>query len=291
MNYNKLRSIGALFFMLALIVSISSCTDDDVWELDDKNITFSEFGVDFEQKGALVAVSDVVNGFYNILVDGPDALVGFTVDDFGAEASAINVYKSLNGGAPVLHTTLTSFPSNVSINLAEAVSGLEEYDNIKLLDEMTYTFDITTADGTFPSGASLNAVIGCPSSLEGDYTTTTTGTSTDGCCSSGPVTVESEVTLTALGGGEYTISDFTANLYFVWYGPDGGDYGIDEAYIAGGGMNATLVDVCDDISSEFTEPFASPATITGSVDPDTGVITYTWKNGFDDTATVVMTPK
>ena len=130
----------------------------------------------------------------------------------------------------------------------------------------------------------------CPSSLAGTYTSTTTGTSTDGCCP-GEVTTESTVTLTETGTGTYTINDWSANLYRVWYGPDGGDYGIDQAFIDGGGMEGVLIDACAVLSSSTTEePFGESLTVSGSVAPD-GVITYDWSNGWGDGGTVVLTPQ
>ncbi len=286
-----LKINGALVFLagFVLITSFFSCTDDDVFELEDKTVKFSEFGVDFEKGGALVAISNIVGGFYNFAELG-DGVVGFTVDDFGADATSVNIYKSLNGGTPVLHTTLNSLPADVSITLAEAVNGLGQLDEIQLLDQIVYTFDITTSTGTFPSGASVIANVSCVSDLAGDYIAETTGTSTDGCCP-GTVSTSGPVTLTDLGGGEYTISDWSGNIYFTWYGPDGGNYGIDEQYVAGGGMNTTIADVCGEISASFTEPFGTATTLTGSVDPATGVITYSWVTGYDDAATVILTPQ
>lgn len=289
MKFKFINRFFALVLGVAMIASISSCTDDDLWnEGEEDEFAFSTYGLDWEKKGALVTVGDVVNGFYNF-AEGGNASIGFTVDDFGGDATEINVYKSYNGGSPVLHTTVTSVPSALTVTLAEAANGLVELSSVKLLDQFTFTFDINTAEGSFPSGASLTVDVSCVSALEGDYTAATVGTSTDGCCP-GPVETSGPIKLTALGGGEYTISDWSGNIYFAWYGPDGGNYGIDEAYVAAGGMNTTIKDVCDQISATFVEPFGTETVLTGSVDPASGVITYSWVNGYGDAATVVLTP-
>lgn len=289
MKFLKINEAMAIILGLVLITCMFSCTDNDVFELEDKTVDFSEFGVDFNQGGALVAVSDIVGGFYNF-AEGGAASVGFTLDDFGADATSVNIYKSLNGSTPILHSTVTSLPSSVNITLAEAVDGLAQLSDIQLLDQIVYTFDVSTSGGTFPSGASVVANVSCVSELAGDYMAETTGTSTDGCCP-GSVTTSGPVTLTAMDGGLYTISDWSANIYFTWYGPDGGNYGIDENFVSGGGMNGVIGDVCGEITGNFDEPFGTQVALTGSVDPATGVITYTWTNGYDDTASVTLTPQ
>jgi len=271
----------AYLLSCVLIASIISCTDDDVFELEDKTVTFSEFEVNYEKGGALVAVSDIVGGFYNF-AEGGDASVGFTVDDFGGDATSVDIYKSLNGGSPVLHSTVSSLPANINISLAEAMNGLGNLSDVKLLDQIVYTFEISTAEGTFPSGASVTANVSCSSNLAGEYTSTTTGMSTDGCCP-GSVTVEKDITLTDLGGGKYTINDWSGGLYLEWYAV----YGIT----ADTDMTATLEDVCDVVSGSLTEPFGTAASLSGAVDLTTGIITFSFLTGYDDVGTIVMTPK
>ncbi len=127
----------------------------------------------------------------------------------------------------------------------------------------------------------------CPTrNIAGDYTTTTTGTSTDPCCPD-VTTVEGEVSIVEISEGEYEIFDWSAGLYGFWYV----GFGITADFVAGGGMSTQVSVLCDDVSAELTEPFGTPATITGKVNLETGIVTYTWINGFDDTATVTLTPK
>lgn len=127
----------------------------------------------------------------------------------------------------------------------------------------------------------------CPSALAGEYIATTTGTSTDGCCPDETTVTGTIVTLTATTGTSYRVSDWSAGLYREWYEI----YGITEAFVAGGGMNGIISDACGIISGSFPEPFQTTTTVTGSVDAATGVITYTWVNGYDDQATVILTPR
>jgi len=127
----------------------------------------------------------------------------------------------------------------------------------------------------------------CPTrNIAGDYTSTTTGTSTDDCCPD-VSTVEDEVQIVEISDGEYQISDWSAGLYVFWYEI----YGITPELVSAGALNAQISVLCDDVSAEFTEPFGTIATITGKVDLGTGTITYSWVNEFDDKATVTLTPK
>jgi len=221
-------------------------------------------------------------------VSAPVLMEGVTSGSFGTDAKS---------GLPTSSFTF-------SMNDALAAMG-KTIDDVNGGDDIIFDGEIIMNDdrrfGPNNTGASVQGGAGfdgvfriikpllCPSALAGTYTSTTTGMSTDGCCP-GEVTTTSTVTLTETGTGTYTIDDFTGDLYRVWYGPDGGDYGIDQDYIDGGGMNAVLIDACEIISSSTTtEPFGSELTLSGTVDPDAGVITYTWTNGFDDTAVVTLT--
>jgi len=186
--------------------------------------------------------------------------------------------------------SVSSLPSDFSISFSDLVEntlGLTE-DDVAIGAEFTLFFEMQTSAGTIVQGGptsarSVKLAVSCPSDLEGVYTATTTGTSTDSCCPD-ETTVSSEVTITADGGGNYTINDFSAGLYVEWYtiygitGPDDSP--------------ATFSDVCNMLTIfDTTEPFNTAVTGTGSIDPATGVITYTWVNGYDDTAVVTLTPQ
>lgn len=139
------------------------------------------------------------------------------------------------------------------------------------------------ADPYYNSPFLYRVAIVCPSALAGTYTSETTGKSTDDCCPT-ETSVSSTVTLTAgTTAGSYTISDFTAGLYFKFYEV----YGIGAA----GPGPATISDACGSISGSFGEPFGSTVKVVGGVNTATGVITYTWENGYGDKGTVVLTPK
>lgn len=126
----------------------------------------------------------------------------------------------------------------------------------------------------------------CPSSLEGTYNVVTVGTSTDPCCPS-ETTLEGTITLTATGGGEYTISDWSGGLYFAWYGPGGGNYGINGPSDTEGAIK----DACNVISLlTDAEPFGSTVSGDGRVNED-GTISFKWLNGFADKGSMTLTPQ
>ena len=122
----------------------------------------------------------------------------------------------------------------------------------------------------------------CPSALEGTYIATATGQSTDGCCPD-LTTVTKEVTLTkGASAGVYTMSDFSAGLYFTWYEV----YGITANF----NLARSITDACGVISGSFGEPFGTVVTVTGKVNDD-GSIDMSWVNGYDDTATIKLVKK
>lgn len=188
----------------------------------------------------------------------------------------------------------------INVPMATTLSKLGfSTTNLRGGDFIEYRLVLTTLDGKTFSNNNMSSNINdpyyaspffyrvaivCPSALAGTYTSETTGTSTDDCCSA-PATVKSEVKLTAgTATGQYTISDWSAGLYFKFYEV----YGIGAA---DGRMAGIIVDACGNISGSIAEPFGTQAKITGSVNPANGVITYTWVNGYDDKGTVTLTPK
>lgn len=284
LNINKAFAL----FGFVLILSVYSCTNDDVFEVgEDETVTFSDFGVDYGTKGAIISVSDISPTFYN-LFESATTNVGFTVGSQGEDVSAAKMWVSRNGGDAVKFADISSLPAKFDIPLSEVASTLGiSVDDFMGGDVISFTFsDVTTAGGSFPSGFAFNVDASCPSTIaEGQYIAKSTGQSTDDCCPS-PVDVETVVTLTSQGSGLYTISDWSAGMYLAWYGPDGGNYGIT----ADTDLTGTLKDVCNTISGTNAEPFGTDVITAGTYDPATGVITMSWKNGYDDSSNVVLTP-
>jgi hypothetical protein len=231
-------------------------------------------------------VAAVEQGFYNLL-DLNNAFSEFKLELQGsAPISKVEVYQSFKGSAPSLVTTITDFPSNVKINLSDAAAAAG-VDPATLVpgDNFLYTFKVYTPSGeAVNTSTSLVVSSSCPSTIPtGTYSAVSGGTSTDGCPNPNPVTnLPYEVTLTDLGAGKYRVSDFSAGVYQSWYGACYG-YTFETA--------GTLTDICGTITLAGTDAFSSTITGTGSYNAETGVITYSFRNGFGDTGNVQLTKK
>lgn len=178
-----------------------------------------------------------------------------------------------SSGSGVIPAGSTSAEIPVIINLDNNVVGQTN----------TMSVQLTSADLEFnKTPVTFSYAVVCESQLAGEYIATTTGTSTDDCCPD-ETTVMGEVVVTETAPGTYSLSDFSAGLYLEWYAV----YGITPD----SDLSGSVVDVCSTVSGTFPEPFQTDVIVDGSVDNATGVITYTWVNGYDDTATVTLTPK
>lgn len=241
-----------------------------------------------------------VNGFDVTEITSVDIEVVWTEKDGAtdAEGKLIPLVRDA-----VIVKTITSFPSMVQISASDVADayGLSGANDFEVGDAFRSTYPINTADGrrlttavnsdlcqqpAQPSfgGCNFDWAVACPSEIPAiTYTAVSGGESTDGCPPVNPVVGNAyEVTLTALGGGQYTMSDFSAGIYQEWYGACYG-YTFE--------TTGTLTDVCNTISLAATDAFGCAAIGAGTYDPDTGVITITWSNCFGDKGDWVLTPK
>lgn len=272
--------------LLVFVLGFVSCADDDVDVYD------------------VTTVTDTAESFEALTFDNIKTAYTYPPSEPGATDQVLIVvaFAGAPRAADIPYTITVSDERNVIFDNATIDGSIKAG---KLKDSLVYTLELddlilgspdqvvlTLSGGDLELGRrTVNLTLGlCPTDLGGEYTATGVGTSTDGCCPD-PTTVSADVTIVDNGGANYTISDWSAGLYLDWYGPDGGDYGITEAMETNGTLNGTFTDACDQLSGEFSEPFQTSVTFTGSVDTETGVITYTWVNGYDDTATVTLTPK
>lgn len=310
-----MKGLKYLFLCLSLLIVAGACED-----IEEPFVEFDDL-----EKGAFARLTDGINGEFNFF-DVANSSINFTVE-FYDENNGNNVEQyawtvayddrsDADNDLPAV--ALRTFgkgdfspndrglPSlTVTFTFQEVLDALGlTRDDINGGDTFILNATITKTDGsTFDANNTGANVIGqntfnalfqirqnvvCPSDLGGTYTATTTGTSTDPCCPDETTLEGQTVTLTDQGSGVYTISDWSAGLYFEWYEI----YGITADYVAAGNLNAELTDACGVISiPTLTEPFGTETVFTDvSIDEATGVITYTWTNGFDDTATVILTP-
>lgn len=297
----NIKFILAFFVMLSVTLS---CDNDG----GDSRIATKAGTVPDIQK--LDGFDDSIN--FIAINNGEDISLSFTVDiGLGAEnfqsLDVVLFYIKSDGtiNKHVLDTGVTDLPKTYTLNLANLYDYFDDVnvpEDFTQGDQLIVTTAITLKDGTVinmtnddgsanygpniataPDYAVVQVyAVACPSDLEGTYNVLTTATSTD----PGPSPSENpiadfpyQVTITATGGGSYTISDAFGGVYMLWYDIYGLDFEVE----------GTFNDVCGTISGTFEEPFGTNVVYDGTVNPD-GTLTIHWINGYDDEGVSVFTP-
>jgi len=129
----------------------------------------------------------------------------------------------------------------------------------------------------------LQTFINCPSDLEGTYNTSTSGESTDPCCSTAVFDFPSVITLTRLTPTSYEMSEFSGGLYAEWFCAP---YGECQDFFES--IGGTMIDICGSVTTtaSYLDSFG-----IGTVDEATGIITIEWDNEFGDFGTTIFTPQ
>ena len=264
---------------MSFLFYISSCTTDDVFVgPGEETVDFTSFGVDYNNEGSLILISDVVTGFYDFLFLD-DANIGFTVGSFGDAVSTTDLLVGFGGKTATL-MSVSTFPSQVSVPLSTALSalGLSNSD-LSVGDEFTFSFgDVSTASGTYKSGTSLAVPVSCSSNLGGtyDYVSTNLKAENGYPCPTGTVT--GQVTFTDVGGGKYECSD-------LGFGQYGSSCWGDSPATSG---DATFTDICNTITSGGLDQYGLVYiwVITDVSGPN---LSMSWSNDYADGGDVVIT--
>jgi hypothetical protein len=273
-----MKKLKYSFLSLLMVLIAFSCNDEINRTLTDEfvDIDSSNTSLLFLRVGDGQPVSFGVP--VKLIAAAKSNAVSFTFD-------VISSSTAIEG----LHYDVQSNSGSIPANSYEGELPIVVYpDNLELGEIVTLDLALRDSDVKLArtDTVSFEFQITCPSDLAGTYDAVTTGTSTDPCCP-GEVMATSVVTLTDKGSGVYTINDWSAGIYLAWYAV----YGISAATVEGGGLNGDITELCGSVSGSFGEPFGTAVTLTGSVDPSTGVITYNWVNGYADAATVTLTPR
>lgn len=262
-----MKNIKFLGLFLAFVMLFSSCESDEY--------------LDYET-GADVTISTTEGqlGFFDF-VDINSAIVSLDLLPLGdANVSSVDIYKSFNGGDAVKHATV-NLPASVSINAAEACEGLDVTPaDLQIGDVFELSFQFNTDRGTLLTGTTYDAVVKCVSDLGGTYEMFSDILFAD----NGPQQYTEMVELVDDGGGVYTFFDITGNAWGVNYA---------ELYGASA-REAVIVDVCDVLSvASVPDQFGFEIVVDEiSLNPDTGVITWSWSDtGYDDNGVVTLTPQ
>jgi hypothetical protein len=310
MKYTKILSAAVLLSAMA------ACTDESTFPIPSDEIKNGAFARQIAVTEGTYNLFDLSNSNFVVTIEVVDEKGGALLQSYDFYAT-FQDKSTDNGTVSKPETLIKSFPASaftndpisgfpratLSVNAAEVMAALgitEEQvtggDVFALRQELKLTtgqvFTNSNSHGELTGGQyfktpfyNLVPVV-CPSALAGNYTVTSaTGTSTDGCCLDPVSTSGATVTLTdADNVGFYEMSDFSGGIYAgLWYGPAYG-LGSDE-------VSAIIVDACGKISINDTEPYGQWLTATGTLDSETGVISYDWENGWGDSGSVVLTPQ
>lgn len=288
-----------LTFLFLATIMVSCDTDGGTSELD-----LMEGAVSNIQK------NDASPAFLNLneLNAGNDVEITFDVDIKYGDVSSVDVLAFYKGqdtvyGPATLRAGVTDFPVQMSVSDADIIAAFDHLSSkadFELADEVILTTRLYLSDGRVIEllgeggsrnygsdihtssfyNAQVSYPVSCPSDLAGTYDVVSNGSSTDPDTPEDAVNLPYTVTITADGGGSYTISDGVAGVYIFWYSKYG--YTFETP--------GTFTDICGTLTGSWVERFGCPIDLTGTVNPD-GTLSIQWSNCFGDEATAVYTPQ
>lgn len=221
----------------------------------------------------------------------------------GATASG-TIQFEVSGGQEGVDYTLVNADKSLSISSGNGFQGLiqiQPLDNSESSDtdiELTITL-LNGSNGTigFPGPDNTNSAShtltiiddDCPViPIGGTYASVSRGTSTDGCCTEEITGFQAEITITDNGDGTFTLNDFSGGIYLEWYD----DYGLTSQ-----DQSPATFTIDDPVNNTIAfvagsgEPFGESLSATGTYDPCTGNISYSWQNGWGDEGDVTLSLK
>ncbi|MCR9289883.1 MAG: hypothetical protein NXI23_21115 [Bacteroidetes bacterium] len=273
-----------LCFLLIGGLTISSCTKDE-----DKN-PFAEIT---DIRGGVINITNV-DGFFN-LGDAAAKAVVFDLanHEFGDAISSVTLSKSVNGGAAIEETVVTSFPASFNFSLEEALvgSGVAAED-LAPGDNIVYSVsNVVTSSGTYSSGRTVKFDVSCPGQLTGTFDAVTTATGVFASPDPYVGTVRMEDT----GGGKFKVysveptsgmefEDPSFGAYYAGYGttdqgglPNGADAG-----------TVQVSEICGVLSfigkSQWDEAYKF-----NSLSVDGADLNFSWENDYGESGNVKLT--
>ncbi len=265
-----MKKLSTLCFGMSIVwlgLTLIGCHEDPIGQdFADKN---------YAAKGAIVSAENVQVGFFDIL-DPDNSAIAFDLASEGEAVSNVAINVAYQGGGEMSFGT-SSVPGTVNASLNDVLSAVGvNLADVAVGDVATFTFDATTASGTFRSSKSLVVPFSCFSDLGGtyDYVSTNLQAVTGSCPTSA---VMGQVTWTDLGGGTYLTSD-------LGFGQYGSSCWNDNPATS---SNAKFKDVCNQIISGGLDQYGLTYiyTITGVNGPD---LSLSWYNDYGDSGDVVI---
>lgn len=296
-----MKNIKKIFAILTLIMLVLSCENDGG---DSKlNLKYGAI-VNIQKQNDTDAFIDLLN-----VQNGGNFNLGITLDLALGKISSVDLvgfYTKKDGTITkaTLVPNIVTLPTTINLSrqdIFDAFANINNPEDFESGDKLTISADITLKDGTvvkiinddgsnnFSSNIATSNLyklfqtynVSCTSNLEGTYSVISSGTSTD----SGPTSSENPISnfpytvqISALGGGDYTISDAFGGIYILWYDIYGLDFEVEGSFS----------DVCGTISGKFPEPFGTDVIFSGTVNSN-GTISIHWENGYGDFGDSVYT--
>jgi hypothetical protein len=198
------------------------------------------------------------------------------------EVSSVKVFKSFSDpdSTTILLEEVSSFPATLEISVSDAIEGFDLIkEDLEPGDNFFFSLEaVVNGNPVTYSGSAVSITSACPSAIpEGMWTGVNNDSGNFGTTSSNP-----EVTITSLGGGQYSVSDVSGGAYFACCSSGG--------FVRDQGV--TIMDVCNTISVigsaasqvNIGQDFSS----LGSWNPATGELVINWcdnSNSFCSTTT------
>jgi len=253
-------------FLLAVFVMIANSCDEQ-WDLKDGGSleaqVYPPSSINYI-RGATTGVSVEFKPFQNP----------------GKTIQSINVYKTLEtalGNSQEVLTaqgTADSFSQTKDELFADVPVGGNVLDENDLApgDVWRLRYEMVMGDGTMLNVTTRTVIqFTCVSDIGGDYDGLTNWIDYYGVADSDTYTT----TLTALGGGEYTLEDLSGGMEpIIWGNPP---------------VEATIKDVCGTISLVAADYFYGYFITEGRVEAD-GTIYIKWRNEYDENGETWLTP-
>lgn len=241
----------------------------------------------FDTKGAVASFTSPTPDFFDN--SAPDDPVTFELATIGEPAQSVRILKSFNGGAQIEHATITSLPATVNVSLNDALTGTgQTVADMKVGDNFTLSFEVTTASGTFRTGSTINIAVSCSTKFPGTYDYE----GFDFWCGGDPFS--GEVTITETSPGKYTFDDWSFGAYERCYnGFAPANWGT-LAFIRYTDTNAcdecSQSAPCNMISVEGVDAYGDSWTF--AIDEVNGdQLTMTWSNTYGEAGSVTLTRK
>lgn len=275
LKHQEMKKIQFSFlFILAMGLVFQSCEDDFDLATDPDDF--------FETKGAVATFTAPIPDFFD--TGAPEQEVFFTVDVLGEDFTGARILKNFNNTGNIEHASILGFPNTLRISLLDALEGTGvSVDDLKVGDAFVFSFEVTTASGTYVTGSRITIPVSCSNKFPGTYDFV----STDYFCGGDPLS--GSVTITETEAGKYTFSDWGFGSYQECYGSAASSWGTLAfvRYTSDECDECSQSAECNTISIEGADSYGDSWAF--SIEKVEGTeLTMSWTNDYGEFGTVVL---